>query len=572
MPIGLGTISFFLARPSTTFETALRSHSRLKDYQERSFKVKNANVRFYFFATEKRTSNPPWLDFANEQLTDQPIQFSGHSKRANGLLLIQLGNNILAACFGIGGASLLNKTMFLPDFGIKTAMNMCGNQELRQTKSRTHSLNTQQIDRQISIPTDSSSFGLSETEFLKYISAHVEDRRHITLQGKDSLSIKINDEEKLSWDNVLDYAEDFIKQYKGKRYKKEFPNYFNLQPVTEEKADELDSLLLKKLKKKNFELIHLAIPDFIEDDEYSFAYTNYAKKNNAIHSHLRVEHLDEIFDLAELEIKKLKSNDVYAYSHAEEQVLDHKSWPLYTCIIAEIKLSSEYFILSEGVWQKVENDFYKSIEDYIKNVLIEEPVPKKYHNINIAVMDEKKNKEAVFNRMYATSNPNALVFDQAKLRVGQGKKDKEFCDILEIGEGSASIIQVKQLSGTSSINYLFSQTRFYCESFISDETFLKEIRAFISDSTHPLKAKFLKHIKEKLKDVEGSDYQVKLWLLYCDKSTKIPTKIDLPLMAKYELKLAHEKLTNLHKYNSVCVSFIPVKRANFKSEDNKKTA
>ena len=572
MAAELGTISFYLAKPNTDFEAAIRGHSGLKEYQHRKFKVQNAEVQFYFFASEKKVSNPPWLEFANEQLSDNRIVFSGKSKRANGLLLIKLKAGLLAASCGVGGAKLLNKSVFLPDFGIKTAMNMCGNQELRQTKSSTHSMNTQQIDRQSSRPTDASVFGFSETEHLKYISAHVEEKHHITLQGKDSLSIKVTGKEKLSWDNLLQHAKTFITQYKKDRYKKDFPNYFNMQPVDADKADQLNVLLVEKLQKSDFELIHLAIPEFIQDDQYSFSYTNNAKNKNMLYSHIGVEHFHEIFNLEKIELKKLKAKKVYAYSHAEDQILEYKNWTIYDCIVAEIKCGKEYFILSDGTWQKVESDFYASIEAFIKNTLTEEPVAKKYHNLDIAVVDEKKNKEEAFNKIYADSNPNALLFDQAKLRVGQGKKDKEFCDILELGDATASIIQVKQYGGSSSINYLFLQTKFYCESFISDETFLGEIRNHIQNSTHAQKNAFLTHIKPQLSDVHGKDYQIKLWLLYCNKTKPAPTKNDLPLMAKYELKQAHERLRNLNKYSSVSLSFIPVKRTNFKTEKAVKAA
>jgi hypothetical protein len=98
-------------------------------------------------------------------------------------------------------------------------MNMCGNEELRQTKSSIHALNTQHIDRQLSIPSDTFSFGLNETEFLHYISAHLESDKKVTLQGKNNLTIKVPGDNKLSWDKLIDYGKTFIEEYAGKKYK-----------------------------------------------------------------------------------------------------------------------------------------------------------------------------------------------------------------------------------------------------------------------------------------------------------------------------------------------------------------
>jgi uncharacterized protein (TIGR04141 family) len=188
----------------------------------------------------------------------------------------------------------------------------------------------------------------------------------------------------------------------------------------------------------------------------------------------------------------------------------------------------------------------------------------------ISDIEKKQNREEVFNKKYCELNKNSLLFDQAKLRIGQGLKDKEFCDILEYkSRAPANIIHVKKYRGSSSLNYLFSQARFYCEFFLSDETFLSEIRAYIDGSNHPEKNVFLDYIKEHQADVTGKDYAVRLWILY-DRRKKAPSKADLPLMAKYELKMTYERLRNVHKYSEISLSMIPVILVNFKTEKGQK--
>src|SRR5690606_24957548 len=105
-------------------------------------------------------------------------------------------------------------------------------------------------------------------------------------------------------------------------------------------------------------------------------------------------------------------------------------------------------------------------------------------------------------------------------------------------------IQVKKHSGCSSINYLFSQTRFYCEFFLIDDVFLSDIREYIGNQTKECKQAFLDHIKPSAEEVFGTDYSVKMWLLY-DRAEPKPNKNDLPLMAKYELKMTHERLRKM---------------------------
>jgi hypothetical protein len=100
--------------------------------------------------------------------------------------------------------------------------------------------------------------------------------------------------------------------------------------------------------------------------------------------------------------------------------------------------------------------------------------------------------------------------------------------------------------------------------FLSDEIFLKEIRAYIDASEHPKKNYFLNYIKEQQADVTGKDYAVKLWILY-DKTKPAPSKAGLPLMAKYEIKITYDRLRNVHKYREISLSMIPVGIVNFKT-------
>lgn len=571
MADGLGQISIYLAKEGKSFEDVVDPDKvplENEVFKIREFEVGTHPVKFFCKqSTTSKPDNPPWLDFVNDQLGDeaQKIYFATFSKRPSGLLLIEIQNRILAASFGMGGGSLLKKFHFLDDFGIKTAMNMCGNKELRQTKSSTHATTTQHIDRQLSKPSDSFSFGLNETEFLQYISAHLPEDSKVTLQEKDSLTLKITGDEKLTWERLINYGATFIERYDGDEYKELFPNYPNMQNVTVEKSAELDGELLEQLKSEKYERIHLAVPEFIADDEFSFSYTNHPKRENKIFSHIDILHLkqERVVNFKQLKIDDIKRKYIYAYSHEQNEILEYKRWRLFDCLIAEIELQGDYFILSTGIWRKVDHEFYNAITNFVTTQIQEEALPEKYQNIDISDQAKKQNREEVFNSKYCELNENAILFDKAKLRIGQGSKDKEFCDVLEYkGSNPAWIIHVKKYGGADAINYLFSQAKFYCEFFLRDEIFLSEIREYIKASGHAKTQNLLRHLKEKQADVVGKDYSVRLWLLY-DKRKDKPKKEDLPLMAKYDLKLAYERLRNVFKYSDLKISMIPVQMINF---------
>ncbi len=564
----IGQVSVYLAKKGNTLQTVL-SDEKIEDegefFKVREFIVGDYSAVFYCHQMRTEKPNPPWLNFVNEQIEEPEakVNFSSLSIRPSGVLLISIDGRVFAATFGASSRSMLDKTKFLSDFGIKTAMNMCGNTDLRQTKSKTHSIRTQQIDRQISMPSNSNEFGMRETELLKYISAHLASDKKVTLQGKDSLTIKVIGEDKLTWERLIEMCEDFLAEYQKSDYKALFPNYPNLEEVSEETRSKLDDELIKQLKSKNYAKLHLAIPDFLSDDEYSFSYTNFSKKQNTTVAFLSTSHIEDlkIFDLATINLKQLKAKQVYAYSHIEDKILPHKKWSYYSCMVFEASIAGDYFVLSEGEWRKVDDDFYKSINDFISHTLKVQPVAAEFHNINI--FNGKQNREEVFNDEYVKACDQAIKFDKSKLKIGGGRKDNEFCDILKLDANLVKVIHVKRHGGSSSVNHLFSQARYYGEAFLSDKVFLKDIRAHIDDSAHPQKQEFLDHIKEDIADVSGRDYGVSLWVLY-DRKLPSPTKADLPLMAKYELKLCYDRLRNVHKYQYVDLSFVPVEQVDFK--------
>lgn len=566
----LGKITLYMSKAKKTFKDVVDktkvSEKDTSNFKVRTFKVDGVGCKFYCQQVINNTGdNPPWLDFVNESLDDdKTVEFQPKSERPSGLILIEKNNRIFAATFGSRGSAWLNKKAFESDFGIIVAMNLCGNSDVRQAKSAIQAYTTQVIDRQQSRPSDTFEFGMSEVELLRFISAHLKEDRNITLQGKDCLTVKIIGEDKISWEKLFKLIDSFDESYQSDDYKGLFPNYPNLSPVDDKTVDKLNQALINKLKKKNLTKIHLAIPEFISDDRYSYAYRNMQKRENRIFSHVTIEDLySEVFkSIDDITLKALSNKCIFAYSHDEDKILDYLKWEIFNCLVAELKLGDDYFILSLGEWRKVDDDFYQAIESFIENELRESNIEERFNNINIACTNAKQNRESKFNDAYCELNPNTIKFDTAKLRIGKAKKDKEFCDILEVHDDGVDIIQVKKYAGCSSINYLFSQTRFYCEFFLTDEVFLSEIRTFIDQQDRDCKNLALEYIKPSIEEVFGSDYSVKMWLLY-DQSKKKPDKCDLPLMAKYELKLTYEKLRKYLKFKQVTLSMVPVKMIKF---------
>lgn len=565
--VEIAQISFFLARENKKSDSIFdQKKDILKNLSAREFKfsINETDCQFIYFETTTTKSNPPWLNFISEKLpSDGAPIFSSKSKNPNGILFLTVKSRVFAATFGRSAVSYLDRDAFEPDFGIKTAMNMCGNEEIRQTKSESHAITPTHIDRQVNKPVDSFAFGLSEAEDLRYISAHMKDHKNITLQGRNNLTIKIIGKEKLSWQVLIDYCESFLVAYASKEYIKLFPNYKHFDEATESDSNVLDEYLVTQLRLKKTSNISLGIPEVLIDSDYGFAYSNNKRSNDNIYAYLDICQIFDHVTAEKITVAKLKSKHIYAYSYEEDQVLGYKKWPLYNCLSFEQSLGDKYFVLSDGKWLEVDSDFYSEITNFTKVTLHEESCEEVYRGVDISDDVKMQNRESIFNKKICEIRPSCVLFDQAKLQIGSGRKDKEFCDILDLtNENKIRIIHCKPYKNASSTNYLFSQAQFYCQAFINDQSFLGEIRGHISSSTSTKKPEYLDYIKSNIADIHGKDYVVCLWLLY-DQRVTTPVKTEMPLMAQYELKLMHEHLRNTCKFHDVIIRFIPVLKKNY---------
>lgn len=572
----IAQISFYLGKAGETFESVIDPENKpdgKKGFRTEDFDHGVAACRFVYFETVTKKVNPPWLDFANEKLADEKqIKFTSISDSANGILLVMLEGCLFVATFGRSASSCLNARKLEPDFGIKTAMNMCGNEEIRQTKSQSNTITPTQIDRQVAKPADAFTFGLSEAEDLRYISAHMKGDRNVTLQGRDSLTVKVVGAKKLDWDMLIGRCVEFGAAYQSTEFAKLFPNYKNFRRASDAETKALDEELVRALRASELEKVSVGIPEFLSEEEYSYSYSNHPTRENMIYAFLEPKQLKERFKLDEVTLAQIQAKRIYAYDPLEDKILLHKRWYVYDCISFEHKLGEKYFILSEGRWLEVDAEFYDSITQFVRNVLTVEACEPAYASIDISDDKVKRNEERIFNDRVCEIRKTNVKFDRAKLKIGGGRRDKEFCDILDMqDDGTVRIINCKPMKDASSINYLFSQAKFYCESFLRDETFLEEIRGHIQQSASPIKDKYLGYVSEKIEDLKGQDYKLCLWLLY-DQNDGPPDKTKIPLIAQYELKLMHDHLRKVCKFRDIVLRFVPVKMTNFQTSKAPKKA
>lgn len=194
--------------------------------------------------------------------------------------------------------------------------------------------------------------------------------KSVTLQGRDRLTVKLIGEEKITWDKLLKKCKDFLSFYEKDDYKELFPNYNNLIPASDDEIKELNTILIDAIKEKKFSKLSFCIPEFISNEDYSFSYTNNTSKENLIHSHIDISDIYKYIKDDKLSVDYLRRKYVYAYSTMDDRVHSDKKWSFFDCLVFETKLHNLYFVLSDGIWARVEVNFYNRVIDFVQKRLV----------------------------------------------------------------------------------------------------------------------------------------------------------------------------------------------------------
>ncbi len=561
MSSNLEKMTIFKAKPSVNSFSAIFDISTEPlprfTYQSNGYEVEGI-VKYADVGGKSKTENDyPWMVMLNNLSEDLNLEFSNTNKSPSAILCLKITRDVddilfYILTFGMHTSRFINSDKLVNDFGIKVAMNICDQNNLRKVNTTTHSSVSTLTDRQASKGTNLEIFDINdEKEFFRSISGSTyEEHPYIkSFSGKSSITVNLKKGTSVTDDGIVDILLRLEEAYALKRYKEKFPSYGRLDYVSDEdEIARLNGILFKLIKNGDFSSIHLS-PSIIMDE--NVAYFSYKDPD----ANKFVEKFDDlnISDLVsqnhnfnqKSSIKTVLNWKVY-YVNTSEEISTMRA---YNCINCEIEDNGITYILSSGTWRNVSSDFKSEVESYVKDKIKDKSDYYLPNDISIHCIvkenekDTVKYKEDVYNEYVAKHNGDIYLFDKSKINVA-GQKRYEICDLLHKDK---ELIHVKVLkSGTNSLSHLFVQSRFYTDAFVKDIQTRTSMIDFIHNNDNPENADkdkdaFLSIIKEKRSELQESTFSVLLCILTYSKDKKID---DLPFMAKYELANTHKYLIN----------------------------
>ena len=501
-------LSIYLARDASKSNSELIKVENAKDAIK--LDVVEVESSELYIKKEPPKKPPPWTKlFTSSRQVDENA--FGASSSVGAVYVIRAHENTFILSFGTG-FHLLKSDAIERDFGLKVTLNSVDPDKLRSLDKASYDHNPLNSRTQSTQDVDIFNLHLdSEMEMLYAITGSSKVKEfgsHVT--GRDALTIAVE----IDLNGLSRILKECILRYKAKLPEK-FGWVENINRVRDlDEIEILDQELDTLLTSSNLSNFWLGEPEVVDwENQIGYSFDLYAKTPRYIVLSLDdyINHLDG----RNLSVESLKQDVVHVNDSEYKSV---KSWPVYRCLYAEIDYGSDHYILRNGLWYKVNNDFVKIVDEYLSDL--------NYYHFDFPTYNHDREED--YNQSVAKSYSEFCLMDKKNIKIG-GPYDKvEHCDLIKDG---TDFVHVKYYRSSSTLSHLFAQGLIAAEAFVKDAWYRKQLNPKLPDSI-------------KLADPEArpepKNYRV-VYAIATDKS--IPN--ELPFFSKVTLKNALKTLRAL---------------------------
>lgn len=445
-------------------------------------------AHFYWRSQE---STPPWAQIFSTVPDLDQAQLKG--KSLQGLLLVERHSRIFCFTFG-HGRHLLDQLYIERHFGMKVALSLTDPDLIKQIDKLNIDKTPLNSRSQSSKYTSISEFEFKfDWEILKSLTGVVQSKNdddYEVVSGSDSVSLYTN----ITLQSLPKLIDRLWAAYNDTSYKSKYPWIDYISPVKDkEEISDLDQELVNKINHKKYNEIWAAPPEIVDHENFS----GYCYKQRSGKSSQTTEpdlDLKNCLSSKKIEgqvtLERLKSTRIFLYDSGDN-VITH--WPLYLCLNGEIVKNGVTYLLTEGHWFKVDDDFCSQINDYFNS----------FPHSDIKLPNYQGKQEDKYLE-YVTKSGNFHLMDR-KLVAPPGAGSRiEFCDMLT---NDHDLIHVKKYSSSSVLSHLFSQAYVSAETLVRAPEIIDQVNdhlkdnpkySFVFDSKHqPRKSKIIIAIMQK---------------------------------------------------------------------------
>lgn len=509
MPVSLSKprtwpLSIYLSKTGAKPESCIISKPGMK--QTQIGRGRGSVGKLYTFRSKERP--PKWIKFFEEHINPQEFKSSSFSA----VLLIKIEKRVCAVVFGYG-RHLLAISNFEEDFGIITTLNAAELDAVRSVDRITLDAAGRHGRQQTSSVATLDDFEIDhDQDILRNIVARPENVvLGSRIGGSDSLSVSVT----TGIGRIKSLCRIYSELYERNDYRDRYPWIDNVHPVkSPELIAQLDAGMVTKLLDEQYDKIWMAIPTVLDWARVGgFAYS--PAESATVYSDLSTEDfLAHVRASTSITPDYLKRKKIFSFDENGQNPID--AWQAYRCIYCELSLNDSIYLLNSGKWCKVEDDFVRSIDNFVKSIPLNKTIDLPAYN---------DDSEGDYNLRVSQEIDDLVLMDEDHIFHGGGQSKIEFCDLYAL---DGTICHVKRYSGSSTLSHHFQQGLVSATLMLSDSDFRSKVNAKLPDEYR---------FPDPDQDPDPREYEV----AYAIVTTKTK-RTDLPLFSKISLQATVRQL------------------------------
>jgi len=396
-----------------------------------------AEIDATLFVKNQRANIPKWASFFEGFVS--PDEFGRNASTAAVLRVNAEGKTFLIT-FGVG-RHLIDSAYIETNFGLRVALNTLDPLSIRSIDKSSLESQPIQLREQTGKATELQYFGIDvERDLLRAVTGTPkQDVLGHRLSGMDALKLNI----RVRLDSLGSLLSILASAFSSQEYKSgPFAWVDHIGQVKDiALADRLDHLLIAKINSGDFDNIWLSVPEIIDwNTVVGFRYS--MAKRSPTHYDIRLPDLIQAIGQPEIAKRSLTGHKIFCVDADDLSVFER---PAYFFIYAELLVDGLTYLLNNGKWYQVQQDYASSVNNYFS------AVPR--YNQNLPVYEDET--EGDYNARVASMAPNEFVLmDKKMVYLKDAASPVEACDLYRHAN---EFIHVKRYGGSSVLSHLFNQ-------------------------------------------------------------------------------------------------------------------
>lgn len=417
-----------------------------------------------FYSKKSFPRAPAWARYV-EPAVEGGVQ-GLRSASASGLLLLSVDEHTFALTFGYG-RSFLNQAKIERRFGLKVALNLIDERQIRSLDTKKFDEMVVSTNTQTSRTTELPTFGVDILrDILRAVTGIApEDSGYRSVSGADALVLGVDQ----PVTNLPALLRDLYSHYTATKYQAAFGWVDHLAEVKDPgRIEALDSLLVEQLRTCDTSTTHMAMPENLEWEDIEHFLIVPTKRQ----THFEELDLDRYLaqsatKAAEITVDQLKRRKISVKFISSADAVAR--WSVYQCLVSEQKVDGKLYVLIEGRWFEVADSLVSQVDTAIS------ALPSATVTLPAGHPGEA---EREYNARAAAASAELTLLDRRLVAPDGATTRIEFCDLMST---DGSLVHVKRKSRSSTLSHLFAQGHVSAEALI-DGKLRDQVRSAIQNA------------------------------------------------------------------------------------------